>query len=128
VIASSESYKHDNLTREKCPECGKYMLDINGKKGKMLVCPDRDCGYRKGISQVSNARCPECHKKMEIRGEGQNKSFYCTCGYREKLSDFSKRKSEQVNKKEVGKFLRQQEKEENINSALAEALSKWEKK
>lgn len=127
VIASDESYRHDNVTREKCPECGKYLLDVNGKKGKMLVCADRECGYRKGISQVSNARCPECHKKMEIRGEGENKSFYCACGYREKLDNFKKRKGDQVNKREVSKFLKQQEPEENINSALAEALAKWGK-
>lgn len=125
VIASSEAYKHENLTREKCPECGKYLLDVKGKKGKMLVCPDRECGYRKGVSQVSNARCPECHKKMEIRGEDENKSFYCACGYREKLEAFKKRKGEQVNKKEVHKFLRQQETDEAINSALADALAKW---
>lgn len=127
VVASTDAYKHDNLTREKCPECGKYLLDVAGKKGKMLVCQDRECGYRKGVSQVSNARCPECHKKMEIRGEGENKSFYCACGYREKLEAFSKRKSEQVNKKEVGRFLQNQDEGENINSALAEALQKWKK-
>lgn len=126
VIASSDVFRHDNMTREKCPECGKYLLDVNGKKGRMLVCQDRECGYRKGVSQVSNARCPECHKKMEIRGEGENKSFYCSCGYREKLEAFNKRKGEQVNKREVGKFLNQQE-DEVINSALADALAKWKK-
>lgn len=126
VIASSDVYRHDNLTREKCPECGKYLLEVNGKKGKMLVCQDRECGWRKGLSMVSNARCPECHKKMEIRGEGENKSFYCSCGYREKLEAFNKRKGEQVNKREVGRFLSQQE-DEGINSALADALAKWKK-
>jgi DNA topoisomerase III len=127
VISSSEIYKHDNLTREKCPECGKYLLEVNGKKGKMLVCQDRECGYRKGLSQVSNARCPECHKKMEIRGEGENKSFFCTCGYREKLEAFTKRKGDQVNKREVSRILEQQDEGEPINSALAEALAKWKK-
>ena len=127
VIASSETFKHDNMTREKCPECGKYLLDVTGKKGKMLVCADRDCGYRKGISMVSNARCPECHKKMEIKGEGDNKSFSCVCGYREKLEAFNKRKGDQVNKKEVGNFLKQQETGEPINNALADALAKWKK-
>ncbi|MCX7746134.1 MAG: DNA topoisomerase III [Clostridia bacterium] len=125
VKASADVYRHDNLTREKCPECGKFLLDVNGKKGKMLVCQDRECGYRKTVSQVSNARCPECHKKMEIRGEGENKTFYCVCGYREKLEAFQKRKGEQVNKKEVSRFLSQQETKENINSALADALAKW---
>ncbi len=127
VIASSEQFKHDNVTREKCPECGKYLLEVNGKKGKMHVCPDRECGYRKSVTVISNARCPECHKKMEIRGEGENKSFYCSCGYREKLDAFKKRKGEQVDKKDVARFMRQQEKDESINSALADALAKWKK-
>lgn len=125
VIASSDVYKHDNLTREKCPACGKYLLEVSGKKGKMHVCQDRECGYRKGVSMVSNARCPECHKKMEIRGEGENKSFYCACGYREKLEAFNKRKGGQVNKREVSQFLNRQEHDEEINSALADALAKW---
>ncbi|MFZ5986721.1 MAG: DNA topoisomerase III [Bacillota bacterium] len=128
VIASSQGYRHDNLTREKCPECGKYLLDVKGKKGKMLVCSDRECGYRKGVSQISNARCPECHKKMEIRGEGEDKTFFCACGYREKLEAFKKRKGEQVNSKEVRKFLSKQEDDVQINSALADALSKWKNK
>lgn len=125
VISGAGEYRHDNVTREKCPNCGKNLLEVNGKKGKMLVCPDRECSFRKAVSQISNARCPECHKKMEIRGEGENKSFYCTCGYREKLEAFKKRKGEQVNKREVSSFLRQQEPDETINSALADALSKW---
>lgn len=124
VTSSNEVFKHDNVTREKC-ECGKFLLEVNGKKGKMLVCPDRECGFRKSISQVSNARCPQCHKKMEIRGEDENKSFYCSCGYREKLDSFKKRKGEQVNKKEVTNFLKQQDKGDPINSALADALAKW---
>lgn len=126
VISSTDLYKHDNMTREKCPECGKYLLEVNGKKGRMFVCQDRECGYRKRISMISNARCPECHKKMEIRGEGDKKAFFCSCGYREKLDAFSKRKGEQVNKREVGKFLSRQE-DENINSSLADALAKWKK-
>jgi DNA topoisomerase-3 len=127
VKASSASYRHDNMTREKCPECGKYLLDVKGKKGKMLVCSDRECGYRRGVSQLSNARCPECHKKMEIRGDGENKLFACICGYREKLSDFKKRKGDKVDKREVRKILRQQEPEASINTALADALAKLKK-
>ena len=130
VIASSAAYKHDNMSRERCPECGKYLLEVNGKKGKMMVCQDRECGYRKGVSMVSNARCPQCHKKMELKGEGENKLFSCSCGYREKLSAFNKRRSEDptsVNKKEVANYLnkQQKQKEEPINTAMAEALAKW---
>jgi DNA topoisomerase-3 len=63
---------------------------------------------------------------MEIRGEGDKKAFFCSCGYREKLDAFNKRKGEQVNKREVGKFLSKQE-DESINSSLADALAKWKK-
>lgn len=127
VVSSSHIYKHDNITREKCESCGKFLLEVNGKRGKMLICPDRECGFRKNLSQTSNARCPECHKKMEIRGEGEDKSFFCSCGYREKLSAFTKRKGETVNKKEVTNFLKNQQDDTSINSALAEALAKLKK-
>lgn len=129
VVASTEKYRHDNMTRERCPECGKYLLEVNGKKGKMLICPDRECGYRKGVSQISNARCPECHKKMELKGEGENRIFTCSCGFREKLSSFQKRRSEETDKgdkRTVQNYLSKQKKEEKpINNALAEALAKW---
>ncbi len=126
VISSLAVFRHDNMTREKCPDCGKYMLEVNGKKGKMLVCQDRECGYRKTLSIISNARCPQCHKRMEIRGEGKDKSFFCLCGYREKLEAFNARKEKQVSRKEVNRYLSRQE-DEGINSSLAEALSKWKK-
>ena len=127
VVSSTETFRHDNVTRERCPQCGKYLLEVNGKKGKMLVCQDRDCGYRKSISLLSNARCPVCHKKMEITGEGENKLFICTCGYREKLSAFNKRKEAEgskMDKKAVKQFMNKQNNSETINNSLAEALAK----
>ena len=111
VKSSTAEYKHDNMTREPCPQCGKYLLEVNGKKGKMLVCQDRDCGYRKSISVITNARCPECHKKLEMRGEGDKKAFFCVCGYREKLSDFEKRtESSGAGQRDVAKYMKQQAK------------------
>ncbi len=128
IKRSEEKFKHDNQTREKCPQCGKYLLEVNGKKGKMLVCQDRECGYRKGIAQVTNARCPNCHKKLELRGEGENRIFVCSCGHREKLSTFNERKqkeSSNLSKKDVASYLKQQNKQEDVgNNALAEALAK----
>ena len=106
--------------------CGKYLLEVNGKKGKMLVCQDRDCGYRKSISVITNARCPECHKKLEMRGEGDKKAFFCVCGYREKLSDFEKRKeSSGAGKRDVAKYMQQQAKQKPAGNALADQLAKW---
>ncbi|HEX3043915.1 MAG TPA: DNA topoisomerase, partial [Bacillota bacterium] len=130
VVGSSQTYRHDNLTRTKCPDCGKFLLQVKGKRGEMYVCQDRECGYRQGISQTSNARCPDCHKKMEIRGEGDNKLFTCACGYREKLAAFTKRREAEKgagNKREVQKFMQQQKNDAPLNNALAEALAKLKK-
>ncbi|HYH02643.1 MAG TPA: DNA topoisomerase, partial [Bacillota bacterium] len=130
VAGSAQTFRHDNLTRTKCPDCGKFLLQVKGKRGEMYVCQDRECGYRKGISQVSNARCPQCHKKMEIRGEGEDKLFTCACGYREKLAAFTKRREAEKgagNKREVQKFMQQQKNDAPLNNALAEALAKLKK-
>lgn len=89
------TFRHDNLTRHKCPQCGKLMLEVNGKHGKMLVCQDRECGYRETISRRTNARCPVCHKKMELVGKGDAQRFVCSCGHKEKLSSFQERKKKE---------------------------------
>ncbi|WP_125152299.1 DNA topoisomerase III [Clostridium rectalis] len=130
VKNGNQKYIHNNLTGRKCPQCGKYMLEVNGKKGKMIVCQDRECGYRESLSIFTNVRCPECHKKLELRGHGEGKIYVCTnCTFREKYSSFAKRfknKSDKVNKREVAKYMKKmkEENERPINSALAEALSK----
>ncbi|MCI8477744.1 MAG: DNA topoisomerase III [Oscillospiraceae bacterium] len=127
VKSSDASYRHDNLSREKCPDCGKFLLNVQGKRGKLLVCPDRECGYRRSVTQTTNARCPNCHKKMELRGEGENQLFACVCGYRERLSDFKKRReNKSAGKGDVRRYLAQQgQKEEAGSSAMAEQLKKW---
>ena len=131
VIGSNAQYTHDNMTKEKCPVCGKYLLDVNGKKGKMLICQDRECGYRKGLTQVTNARCPECHKKMELRGEGDKKMFTCVCGYRERLADFNKRREDKgAGKADVMSYMRKQQKtqeKDTSNNPFADLLKDWNK-
>lgn len=126
IKGSDKKYKHDNISTKTCPDCGKPMLEVNGKKGKMLVCQDRECGHRKNVSRTTNARCPQCHKKLELRGEGDGQIFVCKCGYREKLSAFEARRKKEgggkVDKRSVQKYLKQQNNEEPVNNALAEAL------
>lgn len=121
------TFRHDNLTRRKCPQCGKLMLEVNGKHGKMLVCQDRECGCRETISRRTNARCPVCHKKMELVGKGDAQRFVCSCGHKEKLSSFQERKKKEgkgANKRDVAAYMRKQAKEakEPINNAFAEAF------
>ncbi len=126
VKASDAKYTHDNQTRKACPDCGKFLLLVKGKRGEMLVCPDRECGYRKSVTQTTNARCPNCFKKMELRGEGDNQTFACVCGYREKLSAFKERRaSAGAGKRDVAKFMEQQKKDEPKNNPMADALAQW---
>ncbi|MCL1792428.1 MAG: DNA topoisomerase III [Oscillospiraceae bacterium] len=129
VSGSSAKYIHDNMTRQKCPECGKFLLEVSGKKGKMLVCSERECGYRKNLIIETNARCPNCHKKLQMRGEGEKKIFECICGHREKAADFEKRRAEAgANKMEVKKYLEKQNEQEKAvsgNTELAAQLAKW---
>ncbi len=128
IKADETKFKHDNVTGKMCPDCGKPMLEVNGKRGKMLVCQDRECGHRQTVSTLTNARCPTCKKKLELRGHGDGKIFVCKCGYREKLSSFEKRRAQTTGKKadkrDVQKYLKKQEKEEPENTAMADALKK----
>lgn len=126
IKTSDGKFRHDNITGKKCPECGKFLLEVNGKKGKMLVCQDRECGYRKSISFNSNTRCPECHKKMTITGEGADKRYICSCGFKEKVDAFHEKRAlegNKMSKKDIDKYLNKLNKDEKPeNSAIADAL------
>src|SRR5699024_10916874 len=130
IKQSDTTFKHDNMTGTKCPDCGKLMLEIKNKNGRMLVCQDRACGHQKNIAKVTNARCPNCHKRLELRGEGEGQIFTCKCGHREKLSTFNERKQREkkhkVSKKDVNKYLKKQD-DDFKNTALADALAKFKK-
>ena len=116
VKGGTEKFHHDNQTGSRCPNCGKYLLEVNGKNGRMLVCQDRECGYRENLARLTNARCPECHKKLELRGQGEGKIYVCVgqnCNFREKASVFEKRfdKKGKVNKNEVKNIMKKMQKE-----------------
>ncbi|MGL5615119.1 MAG: DNA topoisomerase III [Sarcina sp.] len=132
VKQDGAKFVHDNMTRTKCPDCGKYLLEVKDKKGKMLVCQDRECGHRERITIVTNARCPECKKKLELRGQGDGKIFVCpgqNCNFREKESVFKKRfeGNNKVNKREVNNIMKKMQKEakEDINNPFADLLKNF---
>ena len=61
-----------------------------------------------------------------MRGEGEKKAFFCVCGYREKLSDFEKRKeSAGAGKRDVAKYMQNQAKAKASSNPLADQLAKW---
>ncbi|MFD0942293.1 DNA topoisomerase [Savagea faecisuis] len=125
IKKDTTKFKHDNISGKTCPDCGKFLLRVNGKRGVMLVCQDRECGHRQNVSQQTNARCPNCRKKLQLRGEGEGRIFVCSCGHREKLSAFEKRRKKsthaKADKRTVQKYMKQQD-DEPVNTALADAL------
>ena len=129
IRTADGTFRHENLTNTKCPQCGKRMLSVKGKNSRMLVCQDRECGYRETVARTTNARCPKCHKRMEMYGKGDAQTFVCGCGYKEKLSVFQERRKKEgagVSKKDVQKYMNKQKKEaaQPLNNAFAEAFAK----
>lgn len=133
IRTGNGTFRHENLTGKKCPQCGMRLLAVNGKNAKLLVCQDRNCGYRETLSRTTNARCPVCHKRMEMVGKGEASSFVCACGYRERLTRFEERRKKEgagVKKKDVANYLRKQQKEaeQPMNTAFADALKAFREK
>ncbi|MGL4818383.1 MAG: DNA topoisomerase III [Bacilli bacterium] len=124
-------FKHDNVSQTACPTCGKFMLEVKGKKGRMLVCQDRECNTRKSLARETNVRCPECKKRMELRGEGDAQYYACKCGFREKRTVWEKRfqdkRQTKATKNDVRKYMNNQQSDIG-NDALREQLSKLFKK
>jgi len=87
VKRETKAYKPHNLSHSKCPECGKPMMEVNSKRGKTLVCTDRECGFRRAAEpSLSNKRCPQCRKRMEIHDGKAGKYAQCRpCNVIEKL-------------------------------------------
>ena len=44
IKSSDKKYKHDNISTKSCPDCGKPMLEVNGKREK--------CSYAKIVNVV----------------------------------------------------------------------------
>lgn len=76
VAADNSVYKADNITRTKCPVCGKFMLIVKGKRGNLLVCQDRSCGHRQPEKEndfgfASSKRSSRMNQKLIARYSDQ---------------------------------------------------------
>jgi len=121
IKISDKSYRAHNLTGSKCPECGSFLKERNTKEGKILVCSNFDCSYRKRKDpKLSNRRCPQCHKRMEFHEGKAGGYFQCRpCNIVEKAEE----KKGSVNKREERKLLQKYaKKEESFGTSLADLL------
>ncbi len=94
VQTDDAEYKANNISKTKCPSCSKYMLIVKGKRGKMLVCPDRNCGHRQ----------PE--KENEHIGLGNSK------------------RASQINQKLISQYSDKEDIGQNLGEMLKAALEK----
>ncbi|HET7657629.1 MAG TPA: DNA topoisomerase 3 [Bacillales bacterium] len=120
VAHSKKKYKAHNLTGTKCPECGELMKEVKGRDGKMLVCSNRECGFRKRRDpKLSNRRCPKCHKRMEFHKGEAGVYFQCRpCNVVEK-ADKNKKAAD---KREKRQLMKKYAKQEPAGNSMADAL------
>ncbi|MFD1956192.1 DNA topoisomerase III [Paenibacillus thailandensis] len=122
VKRETKEYKPHNVTHSRCPECGKPLLEVKGKRGKSLVCSDRECGYRRAAEPVlSNKRCPQCRKKMEIHTGKAGKYAQCRpCNVIEMLED--KKSGGRISRHQQKRLIDQYSDNVTLSNSLGDAL------
>lgn len=128
VKTSEETYKPHNLTGSKCPECGSFLKEKKTKQGRVLVCSSLECSYRRSKDpKLSNRRCPQCHKKMEIHDGKTGKYFQCRqCQVVEKAEDKKKKMTKREERKLLNKYSDDSDFGSSLGDALKQALKKKE--
>ncbi|MFC0296637.1 DNA topoisomerase III [Geobacillus jurassicus] len=89
IKQSEQVYKAPNLTNLTCPECGALLKERKTKDGRMLVCSNVACRYRRRRDpKLSNRRCPQCHRRMEMHEGKAGLYFQCRpCNIVEKAEE-----------------------------------------
>lgn len=120
IKTSEQTYRPHNLTGSKCPECGNLLREKNTKQGRILVCSSRECHYKRAKDpKLSNRRCPQCHKKMEIHSGKAGTYFQCRfCQIVEKAED----KKKKISKHEEKKLLKKYSDNDSFGASLGDAL------
>lgn len=100
IKRSEQTYKAPNLTNLTCPECGALLKERKTKDGRMLVCSNLQCRYRRRRDpKLSNRRCPQCRRRMEMHEGKAGLYFQCRpCNIVEK-ADETKRTSAKGNER-----------------------------
>jgi DNA topoisomerase III len=124
IKTSSQEYRAHNLTGSKCPECGKLLKEVKGRDGKVLVCSDRECSYRRRKDpKLSNRRCPQCKKKMELHNGKAGTYFQCKpCNVVEKAEDKKKKVTKSEERQLMKKYSANNKSDEGFGNSLADAL------
>ncbi|HHW40328.1 MAG TPA: type I DNA topoisomerase [Syntrophomonadaceae bacterium] len=74
----------DELSEEKCPNCGRNLAIKQGKYGKFLACPGfPECRYTQPYYEDTGIPCPRCGGKIVVRKTRRGKKFYGCINYPE---------------------------------------------
>lgn len=120
IKKSDKKYRAHNLTGSKCPECQSFLKERNTKEGKILVCSNLQCNYRKRKDpKLSNRRCPTCHKRMEMHQGKAGLYFQCrNCNIVEKAEE----RKQTVSKREERQLMQRYAKKEDFGTSLGDLL------
>ncbi|PLR79520.1 DNA topoisomerase III [Bacillus canaveralius] len=120
IKKSNQAYRAHNLTGSKCPECNSFLKERNTKEGKILVCSNLDCHYRKHKDpKLSKRRCPQCKKRMEMHEGKAGLYFQCRpCNVVEKAEEQKK----SVTKREERKLVQKYSQNDSFGTSLGDLL------
>ncbi len=79
----STDYKiKDRVLDEKCPECGKNLLEKHGRNGKFIGCSGfPDCKFTKSIVVSTGVACPRCESDIVEKVTKRGRPFYGCSAY-----------------------------------------------
>lgn len=121
IKKSDRSYRAHNLTGSKCPECGSFLKERSTKEGRILVCSNMECRFRKHKDpKLSKRRCPQCKKRMEIHAGKAGVYFQCRpCNVVEKAEEKKKAVTKREERKLIQKY---SQKNEPFGTSLGDLL------
>jgi DNA topoisomerase I len=69
-------------TGENCPNCGKPMVEKEGRFGKFIACSGYpECKYTKSIKKEIGVKCPDCGGELLERKSKKGRTFYGCANY-----------------------------------------------
>ncbi|KXG08910.1 DNA topoisomerase 3 [Anoxybacillus sp. P3H1B] len=122
IKQSKQTYRAHNLTGSMCPECGSFLKERTTKEGKVLICSNTECRYRKHKKEarLSKRRCPQCQKRMEIHEGKAGVYFQCRrCNMVEKAEE---KKSTAINRQDRALLKKYSAENDVFGTSLGELL------
>ncbi len=82
TISVEEQKQIDEITKEKCPDCGGELKMKQSRFGKFVGCSNYPkCKYTKSIEVKAEAKCPNCGKDLVRKNTRRGKPFWGCSGY-----------------------------------------------